>query len=901
MKRLNVFVITLLISFCTIAQITDLYDIETIQEIRLSFEYPDWDYMLDTSKQGSEGYIMASSVIINGISFDSVGVKYKGNSSYSEHNAKNPMHIELDTYKSQDYQGYKDIKLNNGFKDPSFVREVLSYAFLKNYLNVSKANYAKLYINDDYIGLFANPESVTKTFVDEKYGSKSNSFFKCNPVYSSGPDNMPNLKYKGVDSTLYYNSYEIKSDYGWQNLIDLCNTIENNTAEIESYININEVLWMLAFDNLFVNLDSYIGAMAQNYYLYQDDYGIFRPIVWDLNENFGTFVNSGTGPPLTNTVQKQQMSHVLHLSDANWPLISKVLSKARYKKMYLAHYYTLMDEVVRNNYYYEYGSYLQSIISEEVNADPNKFYSFSNFQTNLISDVGIPPMGTVSGIQNLMEGRNTYLSGLADFNFISPEISDIQFSNNSPELYSNIYVTCSVTNNNFGDVILYYRNSLFAPFTAIQMHDDGLSGDGSAGDNIFGVSLEIISLSTDFYIYAENDDIGVFSPRRAQKEYHTIQANLGILEGNNLLINEFMASNNSVASDEFDLFPDWIELYNKSEQEIDLNGIYLSDSYDNLQKWAFPDTTIQPGSFLIVWADNTDGSTGLHAGFALSSQGEELCLSHESGYIIDSVSFGEQVEDLSMQRCIDNENSFFLAIPTFNQPNTCVSDINIHGLVINEFLASNEDGEVDNYDDNDDWIELKNTSESTLALADLFLSDSYSNPFKWSFPSTQTISSGAYYMVWADSEPEQGDNHASFKLSASGEKLIITHSDGLVIDCVEFDEQITDISTQRCPDGTGDFVKATPSFSSVNICDNSLPAINRCDFEIFPNPANDFIIVENINGRFNDIKIYNLVGQIQQIEYEQYSDYTVLLINDLPQGMYLLVVNGNLIYKFNKI
>ncbi|MDD3860391.1 MAG: CotH kinase family protein, partial [Bacteroidales bacterium] len=728
MKRLIVFVFATLISFGVFAQTNDLYDIETIQEIRISFEYPDWDYMLDTSKQGSEGFIMASSVVINGISFDSVGVKYKGNSSYSEHNAKNPLHTELDTYKSQDYQGYKDIKLNNGFKDPSFVREVLSYSFLQNYLNVSKANYAKLYINEDYIGLFANPESVTKTFVEGRFGSKSNTFFKCNPVYSSGPDNMPNLKYKGIDSTLYYDSYELKSDYGWQDLIDLCYTIENNTAEIESYININEVLWMLAFDNLFVNLDSYIGAMAQNYYLYMDDYGVFRPIVWDLNENFGTFVNSGTGPPYSTTEQKQQMSHVLHIGDANWPLISKILSKARYKKMYLAHYYTLLEEVVGNNYYYDYGLYLQNLISDEVDADPNKFYTFSDFETNLSSDVGIPPMGSVSGIQNLMEGRDTYLSTLLDFGFISPEISDIQFSNDSPELYSDIYITSSVTNNNGGDVILYYRNSLYAPFIPIQMYDDGLSGDGTAGDNVYGVSLEIISLSTDFYIYAENDDIGIFSPRRAQKEYHTIEANLGILEGDNLIINEFMASNNATAADELGLFPDWIELYNRSEQEINLNGIFLSDSYDNLQKWAFPDTTIQPGSFLIVWADNTDGINGLHTSFALSSQGEELCLSHESGYIIDSLSFGEQNEDLSMQRCIDNENSFFLAIPTFNQPNTCVSELNVDGLVINEFLASNEDGEVDNYDDNDDWIELKNISASTIALNDLFLSDSYANP-----------------------------------------------------------------------------------------------------------------------------------------------------------------------------
>ena len=64
---------------------------------------------------------MAAQVKINGVAFDSVGVKYKGNSSYSPSNKKS-LHIELDSYKNQSYNGVSDIKLGNNYKDPSLIK-----------------------------------------------------------------------------------------------------------------------------------------------------------------------------------------------------------------------------------------------------------------------------------------------------------------------------------------------------------------------------------------------------------------------------------------------------------------------------------------------------------------------------------------------------------------------------------------------------------------------------------------------------------------------------------------------------------------------------------------------------------------------------------------------------------
>jgi len=260
-----IFTLFSFLSTMTIAQ--DFYDMERIQTIEVTFAESNWDALMDAQKAGAQDYILAQSVTINGVRYDSVGVKYKGNSSYRAAQIKNPWHIELDTYKEQDHEGYTDIKLASGYNDPSFLRDVLGYQILRQYMEAPLANYANLYVNGNLIGLYANTESVSKKFVKSRFGSKKNTFVKCNPPAGAGPQSrdFPNLVYLGQDSTDYYAAYEIKSDAGWQELIDLCDTLTNHSDHIENILDVDKTLWMLAFDNVIVNLDSYLGQFAQNY------------------------------------------------------------------------------------------------------------------------------------------------------------------------------------------------------------------------------------------------------------------------------------------------------------------------------------------------------------------------------------------------------------------------------------------------------------------------------------------------------------------------------------------------------------------------------------------------------------------------------------------------------------
>ena len=68
-----------------------------------------------------------------------------------------------------------------------------------------------------------------------------------------------------------------------------------------------------------------------------------------------------------------------------------------------------------------------------------------------------------------------------------------------------------------------------------------------------------------------------------------------------LIINEIVASNSSTNSDGDGDFSDWLELYNETNETLQLGGFYLSDDPAEPQKWKVPDYVLAPQSFLLIW------------------------------------------------------------------------------------------------------------------------------------------------------------------------------------------------------------------------------------------------------------------------------------------------------------
>ena len=645
------------------------YQRDSIQVIEIFFSFSNWDAQLDAN-EATETYIYADSIRINGTSFDSCGVRYKGNSSYNPSNQKNPLRLELNTIKAnQDYQGFTDIKLSNGYKDPSMIREILTYQILENYMDCPRSNFARVYINGQYRGVYTNNESIKDDFNEAHYYA-DDTYFKCNPVGGAGPGGgtSPDLKYLGTDSTSYFNGYELQSTYGWNRLVTLCNTLNNDFQNIESTLDIDRAIWMLAFNNVLVNLDSYSGAFRQNYYISWDKNGRFVPTVWDVNMSFGSFPG-GTG---SGAFTPSALDPFSNSTSVNHPLIKQIMANPLYKRMYMAHVRTMVQEMFESGQYETWAQSLMALADSSIQADPYKFYSYNQFLNSLTTAVagGGPGGGSsIPGIKALMDARAQFFSTNAAYLLQAPAILSHGATASPLNYGSTTTLIANVSNET--NAYLGYRTDHTLKFNRVQMYDDGAHNDGAAGDHTYGVEVPVNGLLFEYYIYADNNNAGLFSPARAEHEFHTLAVTFPSPAVGSLLINEVLASNDSLLFDLNGEDDDWIELVNTTNTPIDLAGFYLSDNPLNLMAWVFPaGTSIPANGYLLVWADKDTLQQGLHANFKISADGEYVYLSH--GFNVhDQISFGPQIANISYARCPDAGLDFATILPTPLANNNC--------------------------------------------------------------------------------------------------------------------------------------------------------------------------------------------------------------------------------------
>jgi hypothetical protein len=652
------FIFISLLFFSAIVSAQSFYDINTIQEIKIYFGFSDWDYRMDTAKAGSEEYILADSVVVNGTMLANCGVKFKGNSSYSANRAKNPLHIKLDEYTNQNYDGYEDIKLGNGFTDNSMIREPLSYQILRQYMDAPLSNFAKVYINGNYYGIMTNAQDINEEFLLPHYYSTKHTFIKCNPVNAGpGSGNGSSLEYNGTTLSNYDTRYELKSDTGWSELFQLCDTLNNHFDAFNSIADIDRFLWMLAFNNVTVNLDSYTGSFRQNYYLYRNHAGQWIPTIWDLNMCFGGFSLAGGTTSNLNATTMQTMSYTLHKTESGWPLIYKLLNNPFYEKMYFAHMRTINNENFVNASYKTSAAAMHNLIDNAVSTDANYLTTYTNFQNSLTTNTtgGGGGQSTSPGIYPLMDARASYLSNV--LSATPPAITNVTSSTASPAYAASFAITATVTN----DTAAYigYRFSKAERFVRVKMYDDGAHNDGAANDNVYGANLSMNGAAMQYFVYAENATAGMFSPERAEHEFYTLSATVTVASASQLVLNELTANNSNGIENEDGDTKDWIEIYNKSNQPLSLAGMYLSDDAADLTKWAFPsDAIIQANEHLLVWADDLDEPfVDLHTNFNLSNTGDIVLMS-DGNTIADSLSFGAQAPNRALARCADAIGDF---------------------------------------------------------------------------------------------------------------------------------------------------------------------------------------------------------------------------------------------------
>ena len=163
------------------------------------------------------------------------------------------------------------------------------------------------------------------------------------------------------------------------------------------------------------------------------------------------------------------------------------------------------------------------------------------------------------------------------------------------------------------------------------------------GQIVSEIAINDLKADTSFGIVPGTDNWQVFThptPGQPNTEegYNALQKDLFGTEMGDVIISEVMSNNVDTLKDDYDEYPDYIELFNRADHDITLSGWGLTDKSNELGRWKFPDVTIKAGQYLTVFAsgrNQTDTKKKLHTDFSIGGEGDILVLTKPDGAIAD--------------------------------------------------------------------------------------------------------------------------------------------------------------------------------------------------------------------------------------------------------------------------
>ena len=433
---------------------------------------------------------------------------------------KLPWNIDINEYiPGQKWMDAKKLKLASSMFDPTFVKEILGYSIYQQYLPAPEANFMRVELEGEYLGLYINTETIDKRFLKKHFNENDGVLFKCDPIQryaQPGPRGTSDLSWLGSDSALYYNHYKLKSDHGWKELIQMIDILNHRPDQLDSVLNVDRVLWAFAVNQAISNFDTYNGFDPRNYYLYQTKDGLFQMIPWDVSESF---INGMLGD-VDHPREFYQYDPFNGTKSLHHPLNKALVGDptSRYGKLYTAHLRTILEESLGESELLAEINRLQSIAEPAAATDQNTVWNMRQFESNVYTD--FTAFGySFAGIMETVERRNAFLKQHPELLKEPPVIAEV----NVDSLNNQWYITTDVSNSNSVELMVS-NNSYNSKFKSFGMNDYGLNGDAVAGDGIYTAPIPRNEHNTEtkFYIRASNSQAIQLSPQRAEYEFYIV-------------------------------------------------------------------------------------------------------------------------------------------------------------------------------------------------------------------------------------------------------------------------------------------------------------------------------------------------------------------------------------------
>jgi spore coat protein CotH len=381
-----------------------------------------------------------------------VAVRTKGNASLQQtvqwKSQRFPLAVDFNLFnKARSFHGLKKVHFNNGWSDPTFLRDVISYQiFAEMGVPSPRASIVDLYINNHHLGVYTMAEAVDTAFLGRYYSdttgnlykpevssarldwTEKNAYTKFSMFAKTPPMQMPQenpallenlgggplvdilnamgdedtaINFRSENESKFLNivmpttyiegvglkTNQAKPDYtGLFKLLDVLNKVPDATfpQEIEKVLDVDETLRFLAVSAGIVHLDNYIG-IGHNTYLYEVD-GKFTVIPWDLNMTFGTFNAGIRKDGIINYYIDEPTSGPVN----RFPLVARLLSYQPYLDKYHQYMQELLDGPFSLDVILPRIDHLAELIRPYVKADTEAFYSYEDFERCLTEDLRPP-------------------------------------------------------------------------------------------------------------------------------------------------------------------------------------------------------------------------------------------------------------------------------------------------------------------------------------------------------------------------------------------------------------------------------------------------------------------------------------------------------------------------------
>ncbi len=343
---------------------------EKVHEIRIEMDPEDWKKILSDPFAG-EYY--SADVSIDGSTVENVGVRARGHGSLAAAmwdfpgSNKYPLKIKFDKYdKDQTFMGLDELALNNGGYDYSLMRDYMGYeAFRLLGGDASCVTFFNVYINEELRGFYVGVECIDTSYLERLFDSHKNNLYE-------GEEGASLTPYMSL-SCLVQKKGKDESKEDVKRLIQvLSETPLGEKGEIETILDVDSVLRVLAVNAVLDNRDGYGGIRAHNYYFYNNN-GKLVMLPWDMN---GQIISAWTDveSPTIGTGGYSLMNYR--------PLAKKLMAVEEYYAGYLEYCKQLTEKLPELK---ETIIRLHGIVKESVENDTHKFCS-SNYYNGYFSE-----------------------------------------------------------------------------------------------------------------------------------------------------------------------------------------------------------------------------------------------------------------------------------------------------------------------------------------------------------------------------------------------------------------------------------------------------------------------------------------------------------------------------------